>query len=153
MRLGVGGDDIRGFPRFRGRRRIGTIAVMKLARLQHWITAAALALVIAGCGGQTFIGGLPVGDPVPNDSQFVDFAMAVLDDEHPDHAPVSQVAMFWPDFRSPDGSQILWARSGDMGDYVVALHLSDGSVHSYFVMCGVGLDTKRCLLGPPDLSK
>ena len=128
------------------------MALMKLARLERWSTAAAIALVIAGgCGGQTLIGGLPVGDPVPNDAQFVDFAIATLDDEHPGHAPVSQVAMYRPDFRTPDGSQILWNRSGDMGDYVVALQLSDSSVHAYFVMCGAGLDTKRCFLGPPDL--
>jgi hypothetical protein len=41
--------------------------------------------------------------------------------------------------------------AGDMGDYVVALQLSDSSVHAYFVMCGAGLDTERCFLGPPDL--
>ena len=108
-------------------------------------------MLAAGCDGQQFVGGLPVGDPVPTNAQFVDFAIATLDTEVADHAAVTSVAMYRPDFRTPDGSMILFTRSGGMGDYVVALTLADDSVHAYFVMCGAGLDTKRCFIGPPSI--
>lgn len=117
-----------------------------------WLASALAALAIVGCAGQRFIDGIPVGDVVPNNPQFIEFAIATLAAEDPGHADVSGVAMYQPDYRMPDGSQILWTRSGDMGNYVVALHLTDGRVRAFFVMCGAGLDTKRCFLGPPDLS-
>ena len=92
-----------------------------------------------------------MGDPVANKAQFVDFAIATLDAEVRDHAPVTGVAMYRPDFRTPDGSRIVFRRSGGMGDYVVTLTLADDSVRAYFVMCGAGLDTKRCFIGPPSI--
>ena len=113
--------------------------------------AVALALFVSGCADQSVIDGIPVGEPVPNNAQFVDFAIATLDHDVPQHAPVTGVEMYLADYRTPEGSQILWNRSGDMGNYVVALRLADDSVRAYFVMCGAGLDTKRCFIGPPDV--
>lgn len=112
---------------------------------------ALLTIVVAGCVGQRFIDGIPVGAGVDYDPMFVDFAIATLDDEDPGHAPVDGAEMFLADYRTPDGSKLLWTRSGGNGEYVVALHLSDDTVRAYFVWCGAGLDQTRCFLAPPDL--
>jgi hypothetical protein len=110
---------------------------------------AVLSLAAVGCETRTIVDGLPIGQRTEGDSRFEAFALATLDDVAPGHAPVESVEMYVPDFRTPDGSAVIANRSGGH-DLIVLLHLADGSVRAFYIGCGVGLDTERCFLGPPD---
>jgi hypothetical protein len=124
--------------------------VSVMSRLRTGLTIGLIALSGLACAGQTFVDGLPIGDRVEGDARFTEFALAALDGEDPDHAPMSSVEMYVPDYRNRAGEKVLVTRGGGGSDRIVVLNLSDGSRRALYVACGVGLDEGMCFLGPPD---
>jgi hypothetical protein len=109
---------------------------------------------MVGCGpkaspDQAWVGGYPVSERVDcreaSCDRFIDFATASLGAPPP---AVRSVAVFYPDFRGPNGERILTARSGG-NNYVVVFTLADGNIKAVYVGCGVGIDPERCFLPEP----
>lgn len=106
--------------------------------------------------GNRTIDGYPIGPQVCRDPEemgrdvsddrwcdtFTNFARKTLDEADPGHAEVLGV-----DAYSPRVGVSL--RSGGT-DLIIALRLADNSVRAFYIGCGVGLDNKRCFVGPPD---
>lgn len=116
-----------------------------------------LLLLVAGCNGQTFVDGYPIGERRCSDAEtaewlnvhgrswcdtFKNFARQSLDMVAPEHAQVVTVDVYNPGY-----GEILALRSGG-SDLVVVLRLADDSVRSFYVGCGMGADNERCFFDP-----
>jgi hypothetical protein len=103
------------------------------------------ACSVAPTGGPPVVDGYPLGEIATCEDgcqRFVDAGSQWLDREAPGHRQVVSVEVRWL------GTPILLTRSGGNGDFVVVLHLDDGSMRAIFVLCGVGLDHDQCFTMP-----
>ncbi|HEY7130821.1 MAG TPA: hypothetical protein VH440_01160 [Candidatus Limnocylindrales bacterium] len=126
--------------------------------IRAWKTLAPI-IVLAGaasaCGvlPRPTVDGIPVGGRAGCDAgacnREIAFARSWLDAKAPGHAPVRQVEIRLPDYRTPNGDQILLTRSS--GRTVVAvLRLEDGSTRAVLMGCGVGVHPDECgVFDPP----
>jgi hypothetical protein len=97
------------------------------------------ALVLGACGSapQTFVDGIPIGEPTPADPRFEATALETLDAERPGHPRVTATESYSPDWRTPDGGKRLIMRSSG-SDRIVVLRLGDGGVRAYWIFCHSG---------------
>ena len=109
------------------------------------LLALLACLFLAGCG-RTYVDGYPVGDRMCGDGVdegwlcrgLVGYARSSLDGSAPAHAPIVSLAVFRPDFRTPDGGQILHTRGTAGGEGVVVIRMGDDSVRAFYVSCIAG---------------
>jgi hypothetical protein len=114
-----------------------------------------LAAAAAGCGvlPRPTVDGIPIGERADCDAGRCDresaFARSWLDARAPGHAPVRQVDIRLPDYRTANGDRILLTRSS--GRTVVAvLRLEDGSTRAVLMGCGIGVHPEECgVFDPP----
>jgi len=125
---------------------------MKLA-----FVVTSCVLLLAGCSGDRRIDGIPVGPEGrggDGHSLNQDFAMAMLDQQWPGHAPMEGYGWFQPRYRDVDrDANFVRTRPGYV-DQVIVIKLTDGTVHALYIGCreNPDLDSTNadCFLGPPD---
>ena len=104
----------------------------------------AVAATGAACAAPNEIEGYLLGEPAhcaPICRQFTDYAATWLDDKAPGHSPIASADLWTLD-------HTFYLRSGSRGDYIVVLHLENGTARAILVGCGVGIDPDRCFTLP-----
>jgi hypothetical protein len=99
-----------------------------------------MAAIAAGCHSTEAVDGYELAGPAPCApicDRYVSEARSWLDREAPGHPPIQTA-----DVRA--SRNLLYVRSGSIGDYVVVLHLEGGSERAIMIGCGIGLDRNRC---------
>jgi hypothetical protein len=109
--------------------------------------ALTLLFLVSACASRTYVAGFPIGDRVcagpPSMEEWLcqgmtTFAQAMLDETVPDHAPVTAVEAYGPDYRTADGGRILHARGTAGGEAVVVIRTADDAVRAFYVFCIAG---------------
>ncbi len=123
-------------------------------RFSLLLGACLLALAIGVCGGgPVVVDGYRLGEPASCQILCEDFgneAIRWLDRVSPGRASIDRIELRASDIRNANGDRMLLIRSGSRGDYIVVIHLADGSTRAVYVGCGIGIDPDRCFSADPN---
>ncbi len=103
-----------------------------------------LVMIAAGCHASNDVDRYQLGEVAPCApicARYISEAGQWLDREAAGHPPIL-TADVWA------SRNLLYVRSGSVGDYVVVLHLEGGTDRAIMIGCGVGLDRDRCVTLP-----